>query len=217
MLPITAGIIPFGLVMGTVASNAGLTLVQTMSMNILVFAGASQLAAVDLMSKGLPVFVVIATGLIINLRFFLYSAALSVEFQKESLKTKLISSYLLTDQSYSVTVANDEVLQNSKDKVQFYFGAAALMTLAWQTAVFLGFVFGNIAPSEWSLDYAVPLSFVALVLPTLKNSSYFYVGASSASLSLLLKDMPYNLGLLTSALMSVVLAIYLLDNSEVKK
>ena len=217
MLPINAGIIPFGLVMGTVASNAGLTLVQTMSMNILVFAGASQLAAVDLMSKGLPVFVVIATGLIINLRFFLYSAALSVEFQKESLKTKLISSYLLTDQSYSVTVANDEVLQNSKDKVQFYFGAAALMTLAWQTAVFLGFVFGNIAPSEWSLDYAVPLSFVALVLPTLKNSSYFYVGASSASLSLLLKDMPYNLGLLTSALMSVVLAIYLLDNSEVKK
>ena len=213
MLPITAGVIPFGLVMGTVAANANLSLLQTTVMNFSVFAGASQLATVDLMSKGLPAFVVIATGIIINLRFFLYSAALSVPFKGLPTNIKLSGSYLITDQGYSVTVANEHLLNNKQDKLYFYFGASILMALVWQASVLTGFIFGNFAPTSWSLDYAVPLSFVALVLPTLKNRSYFYVGLLSASLSLLLRSLPFNLGLLVSALTAIALA-YLLMKKE---
>jgi predicted branched-subunit amino acid permease len=216
MLPIIAGVIPFGLVMGTVAANAKLSLFQTMTMNTVVFAGASQLAAVDLMTKGLPAFVVVLTGLIINLRFFLYSAAISVDLKHSNLKAKLLGSYLLTDQSYSVTVAHEDRFINSKEKVAFYFGASVLMTLVWQAAVFLGHVFGNFAPSSWALDFAVPLSFVALVLPTLKNKNYYYVGLLSAFLSLILKDFPFNLGLLISALVSISFAAILLNKERSK-
>lgn len=209
MLPITTGVIPFGLVMGTVASNANLSGLQTMSMNSLVFAGASQLAAVDLLTKNVPSMIVIITGLTINLRFILYSAALSNLFKHESFFKKLLLSYTLTDQSYSSLMANEKDLETTKDKIHFYIGTSVMMAIAWQLSVLLGFIFGNFMPNEFNLDYAVPVSFIALVIPTLKNKKYIYVAILSAVSSIVLKEIPYNLGLLLSAGIAISLAVYL--------
>jgi len=209
MLPIIPGVIPFGLVMGTVASNAHLSLVQTSAMNIFVFAGASQLAAVDLMVQNAPSFIVIATGVIINLRFLLYSAALSETFHNESVLAKSMGAYFITDQSYSVLAVNESRLKTIPAKIKFYFGASTIMIFAWQCSVLLGLLFGNFAPSSLSLDYAVPLSFVALVMPTFKNKSFVYVALLSSVLSLILKPLPFNLGLLVSGLIAIVFGAYL--------
>lgn len=214
MLPIITGVIPFGLVMGTVASNAGLSMAQTMGMNIIVFAGASQLAAVDLMLQNAPAIIVILAGVTINLRFLLYSAALSSSFEKAQLKSKAFASYALTDQTYTVLIANESHYNNLNEKISFYFGSAIPMILAWQISVLLGFIFGNFAPSSLSLDYAVPLSFVALVLPTLKNKSFYIVATVSAMLSILLQGIPHNLGLLITALLSITLGAFLSQNKQ---
>lgn len=209
ILPILTGVIPFGLVMGTVASNAQLDLMQTMGMNIIIFAGASQLAALDLMTQNTTSAVIIATGLIINLRFMLYSAAFSPLVKSSGFLIKALCAYSLTDQTYSVTVANEDKLNNNTESLQFYIGASIPMIFTWQAAVLLGFVFGNFAPESLSLDYAVPLSFIALVLPTMKNRNYIYVAMFASVISILLKPMPYNLGLLTSGLLSLALGAYL--------
>lgn len=209
MLPITTGIIPFGLVMGTVASNANLSGFQTMTMNSIVFAGASQLAAVDLLTKNAPVTIIIITGLIINLRFLLYSAALSKLFKHEVFFKKILLSYTLTDQSYASLMAHEKDIQTTNDKVLFYIGTSITMVIAWQFSVLLGFIFGNFMPKEFNLDYAVPVSFIALVMPTLKNKKYIYVAILSAISSIVLKEVPYNLGLLISAAIAISLAVYL--------
>lgn len=216
MLPILAGVIPFGLVMGTVASNAELDILQTTLMNFLVFAGASQLAAVDLMTKDTNTLVVVATGLIINLRFMLYSAAFSPLMQNANPLLKAFCSYSLTDQTYTAMVANESRLKDVTQSLQFYVGAAIAMIIGWQSAVVLGFIFGNIAPHSLSLDYAVPLSFVALVVPTLKSRNYFYVALLASVLSLVLKGLPYNLGLLTSALTSIAFGALLTRKAGVR-
>ncbi len=174
MLPITTGVLPFGAVMGTVSSEAGLSLFQAATMNLIVYAGAAQLAAVDLMSKHAASIVVIATGLVINLRFLLYSAAMSPVVQNSSLLVKLTCAHTLTDQSYTTMTANSDRLPTTKDQIQFYFGASLIMFIAWQASVIAGFIFGNFAPAAWALDFAVPLSFVALLIPTLKNKTYVY-------------------------------------------
>ena len=209
MLPILTGVIPFGLVMGTVASNAQLDLIQTMAMNFIVFAGAAQLASVDLMTQNTSALVIIATGLIINLRFMLYSAALAPFVQKSNIFVKAICAYSLTDQSYAALAANQHRLKDIKDSLQFYIGASIPMILGWQASVVLGYSFGNFAPSSLSLEYAVPLSFVALVIPTLKSRHYIYVAALASILSILLKEMPYNLGLLVSGLSSISFGAFL--------
>lgn len=208
MLPITAGVIPFGAVMGTVFSEAGLNLVQALSMNVMVFAGAAQLATVDLMQSNTSSVVVIFTGLLINIRFLLYSAALSPLLHNSKLLTKLVSAYCLTDQSYSVTNAKKDDLNNSSEVVSYYLGASLCMVLAWQIAVVCGYTFGNFAPSSWALDYAIPLSFVALVMPSLKNKFYIMVAVFSSVCSLLLASLPYNLGLIVTALLGIGLGAW---------
>ncbi len=209
MLPITTGIIPFGAVMGTVCAEAKLELFQSVAMNLLVFAGAAQLAAVDLMNKNTESFVIILTGMIINLRFMLYSAAVSPIFMNSNFLTKLMAAHSLTDQNYAVMSAHQDILTTNTEKIPFYFGASACMMIAWHGSVIVGFIFGNFAPASWALDYAVPLSFVALVMPSLKNYKYVMVAIFSSIFSLILKPLPYNMGLITTAVLGICLGAFL--------
>ncbi len=209
MIPITTGVIPFGAVMGTVAAEAHLSLFQSTSMNILVFAGAAQLAALELMTQNTTIAVVVATGLIINLRFLLYSAAMVPVLQHSRLPVKWISAYFMTDQTYAVMSAHQSILKTSSDSVRFYLGASTAMFLAWQLSVIGGFAFGNFAPASWALDYAVPVSFVALLIPTLRNKKYIVVALFSSAVSLLLSFLPFRLGLIATALLSIGLAVFL--------
>lgn len=209
MLPITTGIVPFGIVMGTVASEAGLSFSRSAFMNVWVFAGASQLAAMDLMNKHAATAVVLATGLIINLRFLLYSAALVPTVQRSSLLIRLLCAYCITDQNYAVMCAHEPWLPNSASAIRFYLGASAAMYLIWHLSVAAGFLFGNVAPQSWSLDFAVPVSFVALLVPTLKNFKYVLVALFSALASLLLFAIPFRLGMILAALASIALASFI--------
>jgi len=209
MIPITTGVIPFGAVMGTVSSEAHLSFFQTVSMNVLVFAGAAQLASVDLMTKNAAVLVVVATGLIINLRFLLYSAALSPIVQKSGFFTKLVCAYLITDQNYAVMSAHEKKLKSNSESIQFYLGASLCMLLTWHFSVMAGYAFGNFAPASWALDYAVPLSFVSLMIPTLKNFKYIGVAIFSSIVSILLNPLPYKVGLIITALLAIGFGTFL--------
>jgi predicted branched-subunit amino acid permease len=209
MIPITTGVIPFGAVMGTVCANAKLSLFQTVTMNIIVYSGAAQLASIDLMTKHAATLVVVATGLAINLRFLLYSAAVSPLLQHAGFWRKFIGAQTLTDQSYAVMSANQYKLNGTAEMIPFYFGTVLCMWLTWHLSVLSGFVFGNFAPASWSLDYAVPLSFMALVIPTLKNRKYVMVAAFSSFVSVLLYSLPYKTSLIATAALSIALAAFL--------
>jgi predicted branched-subunit amino acid permease len=216
MLPITTGIIPFGAVMGTVCADAKLSLFQTVGMNVLVFAGAAQLAAIDLLKDNAEGIVIVTTGLIINLRFLLYSAAMSPVVQKSGFFVKLFTSYLLTDQTYAVMSANEKKFGSNDEALIFYFGSCLCMTIAWHLSVVAGFAFGNFAPTSLALDYAVPLSFIALVIPTLKNKTYVWVALFSSVVSLLLSPLPYKLGLIATTVLAIGLGAILTRKKAAK-
>lgn len=206
-VPILPGIIPFGAVMGTVCFEAKLSLFQAVAMNLLAYAGAAQLAAMELMTKHAAGLVVVVTGLIINIRFLLYSAAMSPHLQNSRFFTKFISAYSLTDQSYAIVSANQTQLKTSDEVIRFYLGTAACMALTWHLSVIAGYIFGNFAPASLALDYAVPLSFVALVIPTLKNKRYVAVAAFSSFVSILLNPLPFRTGLIVTALLAIGFAV----------
>ena len=215
MLPIAPGIIPFGAVMGTVSADAQMSFFQTVTMNLFVFAGASQIAAVELMKYQAAIWVVVATGLIINLRFLLYSAALSPVVQQEPFLKKLFSAFCVTDQSYAVMSAEQDKFRSNHEAIEFYIGSCVCMLIVWHSSVMAGYVFGNFAPKSISLDYAIPLSFVALLMPTLKNYKYIVVAIFSSVVSLLLNNLPYRTGLMATALLGIGLA-YLLTRKKGK-
>lgn len=206
VLPIISGIIPFGAVMGSSFAKAELSFWQAMLMNTSVYAGAAQLATVDLMKVNAAVLVVVATGLIINLRFLLYSAAMSPFLKEASPLIKFICAFTLTDQSYAAMSANQDRFKTNDDAIQFYLGTALCMILTWDLSVVAGFVFGNFAPAALNLDYAIPLSFVALLIPTLKTKNHFLVALFSALLSLVFYHLPLRTGLIVTALSAIALA-----------
>ncbi|MCM0605652.1 MAG: AzlC family ABC transporter permease [Xanthomonadaceae bacterium] len=209
MLPISIGVIPFGAVMGSVTAEAKLTFTQSFFMNIFVFAGAAQLAAVDLMTKNAALTVVVMTGLVINLRFLLYSAALSPVVHDSSPLIKTISAYFLTDQSYATMTSHQGLFKNNKQAIEFYLGSCICMGLGWHLSVTLGYIFGNFAPPSLSIDFAVPLSFISLLIPTIKNKKYILVAIFSSIVSLLFNAIPYRMGLILTALLGIAFAILL--------
>lgn len=210
ILPIISGIIPFGAIVGSSFAEAKLSFWQALYMNTAVYAGAAQLATTALMTQKAATFVVIGTGLIINLRFLLYSAAMAPALQGSRFLTKFLCAYTLTDQSYATMMANQKKISTHSEAVAFYLGTAACMFLTWQSSVVAGFVFGNFAPTSWSLDFAVPLSFLSLVIPTLRNRTYVTVALFSSVSSLVLYDLPLKTGLMATALLSMALAAYLI-------
>jgi len=209
MIPIIPGILPFGLIMGSVAVNANLSNLQTTGLNTVIFAGASQLASVDLLSQSASSIIIILTGIIINMRFVLYSAAFAPILKNTSFLTKSIAAYLLTDQSYAVSVSKDSEFSSNNERVAFFFGNSICMAIAWHGSVILGVLFGNFAPDSLSLDFAVPLSFIALTIPTLKSKAHVSVALCSLILSCALFHIPFNLGLLITGTISIALAVYM--------
>lgn len=211
ILPIISGIIPFGAVMGSSFAEAKLSFWQAALMDTTVYAGAAQLATTELMTLNAALFVVIATGLIINLRFLLYSAAMSPYLQDSSPLIKFICAFCLTDQSYAAMSANDDKFKSNQEAVQFYLGTAACMQVTWHASVFAGYIFGNFAPAALSLDYAIPLSFVALLIPTLKSKSHIAVALFSSVLSILFYSFPLKTGLMVTSLISIALAWWIIQ------
>ncbi len=214
VLPIISGIIPFGAVMGSAFAEAKLSFWQAMLMNTAVYAGAAQLATVDLMKVEAAIWVVIATGLIINLRFLLYSAAMSPYLKDASPLVKFLCAFTLTDQSYAAMSANQDKFARNQEATEFYLGTALCMLLTWHSAVVAGFIFGNFAPAALSLDYAIPLSFVALLVPSLKSRGHLGVALFSSLTSLLFYHLPLKTGLMVTALLSIGLAWILIRQKE---
>lgn len=224
-LVMVPGVFPFGLITGVTALEVGYDIWQTMAMNVLIYAGAAQLAAARMLYENTAVWVIVFTGLVINLRLLLYSASVSKIFAPQPVWQKSLAAYALTDQAYALTIAEEDRVEEDRSKesrvkgaklvehtkpnlVAYYFGVAAAMTLTWHISVASGFYFGNVLPSSWSLDFAVPLCFGALVLPHLKDPTNVIVAVVAATLSILLYDLPYNLGLVASGVVGIAVGYF---------
>jgi predicted branched-subunit amino acid permease len=204
-LPFLIIIIPFGMLFGVVAAEAGWPLLETMAMSFAVVAGASQFTAVQLFSDQAPVLVVIATSLAVNLRLAMYSASLAPHLGGAPPWQRALAAYGLTDQTYGV-VMNRYALQpemRSPQKMAHYLGALLPVCLPWYAATWAGVVAGAAIPAGLALDFAVPVTFLALVGPALRSLPYVAAAVVSVVASLALSSLPYNLWLIVAALLAM--------------
>jgi predicted branched-subunit amino acid permease len=165
--PILLGVAPFALVTGAISVNDGTSVLQASAFSVLAFAGASQIAALNLLASGGSVLVAVTTATIINLRFVLYSAALSPRYAGRSALSRLVGAYLLTDHAFAVTVSRDD--RRRRDDVAYYLGAALAFWVTWQACLLAGALGGRRLPDDLPLQFLVSLSFLALLVPMLKD------------------------------------------------
>jgi 4-azaleucine resistance transporter AzlC len=188
--PILVGVMPFGLIFAILAREAGLSSTETQGMSLIVFAGSSQFLLVQLAEINAPVIVMVLTGFIINLRHLLYSASIAPYTKDLSIFWKLVLSYLLTDEAYAVTIAKFQNYYKQK-KHWYFFGAGMALWSSWQISTWLGLVIGTQIPANWSLDFALPLTFIALAVPMIKDRPGLFAALTSGIVAVLTVNLPY--------------------------
>jgi 4-azaleucine resistance transporter AzlC len=202
--PILIALVPFGIIAGVAAVEAGLTTAQAIAASPMIFAGAAQLATMDLLGRGSPVLVIVFTALVINSRFAMYSAGLSPSFRSLGRVRKAVAAYLLTDQAFAVSALRFASVEESLDRrFSYYLGAALAPWLTWQVSTVTGVIVGASVSPDLSLDFAIPLMFMALLFPAMTDRTTAGAAAVAAIAAASLQGMPLNLGLLTAATIGI--------------
>lgn len=199
-LPFLFVIVPFGLLFGVVATEAGLNVLETLSFSIVVIAGAAQFTAVKLLSEDAPTVVVLASALAVNLRMAMYSASLTPHIGGSSLWKRAIVAYFTVDQSYAcaITAYEKNPSWSIGAKLSYFFGVVTPVCPFWYVATLAGALVGSAIPPEFALDFAVPITFLALIAPLLHTAAHRAAALSSVVLSLLFNFLPYNMGLMVA-------------------
>lgn len=202
-IPLLIGVFPFGLIYGALALNAGLSKLASQMMSSIVFAGSAQFITTQLVREAAPGLVIVLTIAVVNLRHMLYSASLAPYLASLSTRWKILLSYLLTDEAYAPTIIRYE-----KDGARplghwFLLGAGISLWSTWQLSTAIGIFLGTALPDSWSLDFALPLTFIAMVMPVLKNRPAIAAALSAGMVALIAYSLPYKLGLILAALVGI--------------
>ena len=209
-LPLIPGLVPFGMIAGMAAIDAGMPALTAQLYSMAIFAGASQIAAAQLIANHAEPLVIVLTIWVINLRFIMYSASMSNKLPKSHIP-RALEAYVMTDQSFSVCAGFfDQNKVTYENRPAFYLGSSLVMWISWQIATGAGIVFGAVIPDSWSLDFGMSLCFIAIIIPALKDFPAFIAAVVGGSLALALRSMPFNLGLIISAITGIA-AGYLVE------
>lgn len=214
-LPILIGVIPFAMISGVAAVSVGLTLFETIGMSVIVYAGASQLVVFQLMSAGSPWIIMVLTAWIVNLRFTMYSATLAPYLQKLSTGQKALLAYMLSDQAFGISLSHF-VADEKVSHRWYYFGAALIIWAAWQISAIIGALLGALVPASWGLDFAFPLSFMALMFAALSDHPTVVAALAGGIVAVLAKGLPYNTGLVLATFLGIA-AGYFAENRATSK
>jgi 4-azaleucine resistance transporter AzlC len=205
--PFILGVVPFGLVYGVTAVDSGLSPVLVVAMSSIVFAGASQLAAVDLLARGAPALVVLTTILVVNLRYPMYAASVAPHFRAFTARWRAFCAYLLTDQAYAVALTEYREHEPTPGRRKWYYvGAGLTMWGTWQLSTLGGVLLGAQIPPGLSLEFAIPLTFLALLVPNVDDRYSALAAVVGGGGAVLAAALPYDVGLVTAAVVGVLLA-----------
>jgi 4-azaleucine resistance transporter AzlC len=207
-IPLVVGTIPFGIIFGAVAVASGTTPLAAAAMSALVFAGSAQFIAVELAAAGATPFIIIIAAFIVNLRHLLYSLTLAPYVRNLSQQWLVPLGFLLTDETFLVTSHRFQAAGNSPHKHYFYLGSALFMYVNWQLCTYVGIMAGSVLsnPRAWGLDFALPLTFIGMLVPLLRDRVTVLCAVVAGVSAVLFNSLPHHLGLLVATGVAILVA-----------
>ncbi|WP_071797752.1 AzlC family ABC transporter permease [Natronohydrobacter thiooxidans] len=204
--PFILVIVPFGAVFGVVATEVGLNIAQIMGFSVLVIAGAAQFVALQMMVENAPVLIVLAASLAVNLRMAMYSASLAPHLGQVSWWKRGLISYVMVDQVYAASILkyDQRPEMTPAQKLAYFVGVAAPVVPPWYLATWAGAALGANIPAGLPIDFAVPITFLALIVPMLRSLAHVAAALVSILGVLVFAFLPFNLGLLVAALLAMM-------------
>lgn len=218
-LPYQGGVIPFGILYATIATNFGFPWWLVQLFSIIVFGGSSQLVFIDLLAHmGSPFQAVLGSN-IVNARHFIYSAGVSREFSNFPKKWRFILSYWLTDQLYAISLAHRQQINSIPQELRhwFFLGSALGTWVFWFGSSAVGIVFGQLIPASWNLSFSIPLLFMPLVFSVCKDRYCYITAALSVFFVFLFHRIPFGMGVVLAILSASLVGYLVLKWGEKNK
>ncbi len=207
--PLVVGAAPFGIIFGTLAGTAGLSFWAAMGMSVFVFAGASQFIAAGMVAIGTAWPIIVITTLIVNLRHLLYGASMVPYYKTLPRFWKIVLSFGLTDETFAVAIRRYRKKDNSDHKHFYNLGSMVFMYSNWNLCTLVGLTMGKTFPgiATLGLDFAMPATFIGMVIPYLTKSPMWASVITAGSVALMTNSLPHKIGLMIAALSGVATGI----------
>ena len=202
--PVVLGVFPFGVVTGVAMVAGGIPPLEAIVMSCIAFAGASQLAATQLLGVAAPVAVILGTAFFINLRFVMYSASMRTFLAGLPFRWRLGLAYILSDNAYALCITRYTQHPEDGNRHWYFLGAALPIWAAWQVATILGVIAGTSVPAAWKLDFAAPLAFIAMSVPLLRDRAMVAAALAAGITVVLAYALPMRLGLVLAAVAGIL-------------
>ena len=199
--------LPFGMVCGVAAIQAGMSEAAALAMPALVFGGSSQVVVNQLLLAKAPLWVVIVSGLIINLRFMIYSAALARHTRGAPFRDRFLYAIFIVDHTYAFTEQRARIKPSTPHLLAYYLGTSAVIWPSWVLFNAMGVYMGLMIPASWQLEFTVPLAFITLVAPLLKERGMWIAAVVGGLAGLVLVNLPLKLGLIAACFTGVAIAM----------
>jgi 4-azaleucine resistance transporter AzlC len=202
--PMLIGAAPFGVIYGVVAVQMQLPPWLAQAMSLIVFAGSAQFIAAQLLGAAASGLVVVLTVFVVNLRHALYSASLAPHMRQLGPGWKALLAYLLTDEAYAAVIGYYRAHAADRERHWFFLGAGLGLWLTWQATTAVGIFLGTEIPAQWSLDFALALTFIAIVVPGLNRPAELIAALTGGAVAILAWPLPYKLGLIIAAIAGIL-------------
>lgn len=206
-LPILLGVVPFGLIFGALAVHNGLNPFEAQSTSYIIFAGSAQFIAVQLLGANASIAVILMVVFVVNIRHALYSASVAPFIAHLKPVWKYILAYFLTDEAYVVAITNYEKNGLSAWRHWYFLGAGVTLWASWQVSTLVGILLGAGIGENWPVGFALPLTFIALVVPGLKSRPAVLAAVTAGIIGLLTVHFPYKTGLLFAAFCGIAVGL----------
>ncbi|MBZ4210727.1 MAG: AzlC family ABC transporter permease [Rhodoferax sp.] len=212
-LGVAPGIAAWGLMTGVAMMKSGMSTLEALLMSVTVFAGSSQLAAIPLLTVGAPMWVVLATGFCVNLRFVVFSAHLRPYMMHLPLWQRLITGYLTTDLSYVLFTrrypehgGDGAQLQ---DQQAYLAGNCGISWVAWVGCSVIGVVLANWIPTEWGLGFAGILALIGILCSLASSPMRLASAGIAGAAAIAAFALPFKLNILVAIAAAVALCLTL--------
>lgn len=201
--PAQLGLLPFGLVCGVGAQAAGATVWESIGMSAVMFSGAAQILAAQLIGAGAPTGVTILTCFVVGLRFLMYSAAMAPYLKDLPPRWRNGLAFLLTDQAFAAAIRRLRDSDDPRYGASYFLGTGFFLWAVWQVSCLVGFVAGNVIPSAWSLEFFVPLCFLSLLVPALDDRATRIAALAAGVAVVALDALPMRLSLICAGFVGI--------------
>lgn len=204
MLPICVGLVPFGVVVGVGAAAAGVDWLAALGMAVVIFSGAAQILAVQLYAAGAPVAIIVLTCFVLGLRFLMYSAAMAPYLKVLPASWQRGLAFLLTDQAFAAAIRKFDASGGTRAAGLHFFGSGIAIWANWIVTNMIGYFAGASIPASWSLDFAVPLCFIALVAPLFRSIAPIVAAIVAGVAVVAFEALPMRLSLIAGGLAGIL-------------